>query len=154
VAHGELYRRTHKARLYPSPAQIWALDRQGHTARALWNLLHEWYTCRYGGIAKRPSVSRIDQQLRDARANPLHGWEFLSELPAQATQQVLKHYLDAWNRCFSRVSKPPKLSRHWGEVTIPLIGRVRFHWTRSLPGTSRVCPGRITGARLIKDPVG
>jgi putative transposase len=176
VAHGELYRRTHKARLYPSPAQIWALDRQGHTARALWNLLHEWYTCRYGGIAKRPSVSEIDQQLRDARANPLPGWEFLTELPAQATQQVLKHYLDAWNRYFSQVSKPPtvkkrsvhmavdipqasalkiaRLSRNWGEVNIPLIGRVRFRWTRSLPGISRGCSGRITGARLVKDPIG
>jgi putative transposase len=50
--------------------------------------------------------------------------------------------------------KIARLSRHWGEVNIPLIGRVRFRWTRSLPGISRGCPGRITGARLIKDPVG
>jgi putative transposase len=176
VAHGEPYHRTHKARLYPSPTQIWALDRQGHTARAVWNLLHEWYTCRDGGIARRPCISEIDQQLRDARANPPHGWEFLSELPAQATQQILRHYLDAWNRCFSRVSEPPtvkkrsvhmavdipqasalriaRLSRHWGEVNIPLIGRVRFRWTRSLPGISRGCLGRITGARLVKEPLG
>jgi putative transposase len=176
VAHGEVYRRTHKARLYPSPAQVWTLDRQGHTARALWNLLHEWYTCRDGGIARRPSFSEIDQQLRDARVNPQHGWEFLSELPAQATQQILKHYLGAWNRCFSRVSNPPtfkrrsvhiavdipqasalriaRLSRHWGQVNIPLIGRVRFRWTRPLPGVPRGYPGRITGARLVKDPLG
>jgi putative transposase len=89
------HRRTHKARLYPVPGQAAALDGQGYTARALWNLLHEWYTCRNGGIARRPSIAEIDQQLRDARAKPLPGWEWLTDLPAQATQQVLKHYLGA-----------------------------------------------------------
>jgi putative transposase len=169
-------RRTHKARLYPTSAQASALDGQGHAARALWNLLHEWYTCRNGGVAKRPSISEIDQQLRDARVNPLPGWEWLTYLPAQATQQVLKHYLCAWNRYFSRVSKPPRfkkrsahmavdvpqasalkisrLNRHWGELTITLVGRVRFRWTRPLPGASRGLPGRITGARMVKDPLG
>jgi putative transposase len=170
------HRRTYKARLYPVPVQAAALDGQGYTARALWNLLHEWYSCRNGGIARRPSIAEIDQQLRDARANPLPGWEWLTDLPAQATQQVLKHYLGAWDRYFGRVSKPPKfkkrsvhmavdvpqasalkiarLSRHWGEVKIPLVGRVRFRWTRPLPEVSRGCPGRITGARLVKDPLG
>jgi putative transposase len=176
VAMDRVRRRTHKARLYPTPGQAAALDGQGYTARALWNLLHEWYTCRHGGIAKRPSIAEIDRQLRDARTNPLPGWEWLADLPAKATQQVLKHYLGAWDRYFGRVSRPPKfkkrsvhmavdvpqasalkvarLSRHWGEVQIPLVGRVRFRWTRPLPGVSRDCPGRITGARLVKDPLG
>jgi putative transposase len=47
-----------------------------------------------------------------------------------------------------------RLSRRWGEVTITLVGRVRFRWTRPLPGVSRGCSGRITGGRLIKDPLG
>ncbi len=34
-------RRVHTARLYPVPAQASQLEEQGHTARALWNLLHE-----------------------------------------------------------------------------------------------------------------
>jgi hypothetical protein len=76
-------------------------DRQGRTARALWNLLHEWYICRNGGIARRPSVAEIDRQLRAARTDPLPGWEWLAELPAQATQQVLKNYLRAWNRFYA-----------------------------------------------------
>jgi putative transposase len=152
------------------------LDRQGNTARALWNLLHEWYSCRTGGIATRPSIVEIDRQLRDARSNPLPGWEWLANLPAQATQQVLKQYLGAWDRYFRGVSKPPKfkkrsghmavdvpqasalhvtrLNRHWGEVQIPRVGRVRFRWTRPLPGVSQDCPGRITGARLVKDQLG
>jgi putative transposase len=39
-------------------------------------------------------------------------------------------------------------------VTIPSAGRIRFRWTRPLPGVSRECPGRITGGRLTKDPLG
>jgi putative transposase len=168
--------RTHKARLYPCPVREAVIDGQGNTARALWNLLHEWYTCRHGGIATRPSVAEIDRQLRDARSNPLPGWEWLADLPAQATQQVLRLYLGAWDRYFRGVSKRPnfkkrsghmavdlpqasalhitRLNRHWGEVQIPLAGRVRFRWTRPLPGASGDCPGRIIGARLVKDQLG
>jgi putative transposase len=170
------HRRTHRARLYPIAVQTASLDGQGHTARALWNLLHEWYICRNGGIAVRPSISEIDRQLRDARTDPLPGWEWLSDLPAQATQQVLRQYLRAWSRCFTGVSRPPKfkkrsrhlamdfpqasalriarLNRHWGEINLTLIGRVRFRWSRPLPGVSQGYPGRITGARLIKDSLG
>jgi len=169
-------RRAHSARIYLTRVQVMALDRQGHTARALWNLLHEWYTCGNGGVARRPSVAEIDRQLRAARTDPLPGWEWLAELPAQATQQVLKHYLRAWDRFHKGLARPPKLkersarlvvdvpqaskfritrlSRRWGEVTITLVGRVRFRWSRPLPGVSRGCPGRITGGRLIKDPLG
>lgn len=37
----EVRRRAYRARLYLTEAQAVALDRQGHTARALWNLLHD-----------------------------------------------------------------------------------------------------------------
>jgi putative transposase len=40
-------------------------------------------------------------------------------------------------------------------VNIPKLGRIRFRWTKDLPGVSRRCPaGRITGARLTKDALG
>jgi hypothetical protein len=138
--------RAHVARIYPTPAQRVVLDRQGHTARALWNLLHEWYTCRNGGIARRPSVAEVDRQLRAARTDPLPGWEWVAELPAQATQQVLRHYLRTWDRFYKGTANPPKpkkhngrlavdvpqasqlcvtrLGRRWGEVMIPLAGRI------------------------------
>jgi putative transposase len=172
----QVRRRAHKARLYPIPSQETALDGQGHTARAVWNLLHEWYTCGDGGIAKRPSIAEIDRQLRDARTNPLPDWEWLSELPAQAIQQILKGYLRAWDHHFKALTGPPKFkrrsshmavdipqgaklnikrsNRRWGRVQIPFVGRVRFRWTRPLPGVSLDCPGRITGARLVKDSLG
>jgi putative transposase len=88
----------------------------------------------------------------------------------------LKTYLNAWDRCYRGVSRRPRfkqrsrqmavdvpqasqlnvvrINRRWGEVSIPLVGRVRFRWTRDLPGVSRNCPGRITGARAIKNSLG
>jgi putative transposase len=176
VSTGQARHRAQSARVYPSAFQAATLDRQGHTARALWNLLHEWYTCRNGGIAKRPPVAEIDRQLRAARSDPLPGWEWLADLPAQASQQVLKHYLRTWGWFYSGRTNPPKrkkrstrlvidvpqaskltitrLNRHWGVVRLPMVGRVRFRWTRSLPGVARGAPGRITGARMIKDSLG
>jgi putative transposase len=169
-------RRAHVARLYPTAAQAVALDRQGHTARAIWNLLHEWYSWGDGQIARRPSRGEIDRQLREGRTNPLPGWEWLGDLPAQATQQVVKHYLRAWDRYYKGGSKRPKfkqrnrhmavdspqasdlrirrLNRRWGEITVQMAGRMRFRWTRPLPGVFPRCRGRITGARLLKDTLG
>jgi putative transposase len=170
--------RTHAARLYPTASQAEALNEQAHTARALWNLIHEGRT--WGGSSRsgagRPTAAEMDRQLREARTNPLPDWEWLAKLPAQATQQVLKHYLRAWERFFDGLAGPPKfkkrnshmavdvpqasglrvirLNRHWGRVMIPRIGPVRFRWTRPLPGVSRSCPGRITGARLVWDSLG
>jgi putative transposase len=163
----------HNARVYATAVQTATLDGQGHTGRALWNLLHEWYTWGDSQIARRPSRTEMDRQLRDARTNPLPGWEWLATLPAQATQQVLKHYLRAWDRHHAGLAGRPRfkqrgrhmavdnpqasdlhivrLNRRWGEVTVQKVGRVRFRWTRPLPGVSRGCPGRITGARLVKE---
>jgi putative transposase len=47
-----------------------------------------------------------------------------------------------------------RLSRKWGQSNILLVGRVRFRWTRPLPGVSRGHPGRLSGACLVKDPLG
>ena len=172
----EVHRRGYIARLYPTPAQLAVLDRQGQAARVLWNLLHDWWTWGGRSVAKRPSPAELDRQIREARANPLSGWEWLSSLSAQASQQVLKDYLRAWGRYQRGVARSPRykrrqarmavdipqasalnvvrLSHRWGELSIPRVGRVRFRWTRSLPGISRDCSGRITGARLIKEPLG
>jgi putative transposase len=169
-------RRAHNARVYATAVQTATLDDQAHTARALWNLLHEWCTWRDGQIARRPSRSEMDRQLRDARTDPLPDWEWLAALPAQAAQQVLKDYLRAWDRYYAGGSGRPRfkqrsrhmavdnpqasdlhivrLNRRWGEVTVQKVGRVRFRWTRPLPGVSPGCPGRITGARLVKESLG
>jgi putative transposase len=158
ASKAEMRCRASTARLYLGGAQDAMLDKQAHTARALWNLLHEWYTCRDGGIAKRPSLAEIDRQLRQARTNPLPGWEWLALLPAQATQHVLKTYLIAWGRCYRGVSRRPRfkqrsrqmavdvpqasqlnvvrVNRRWGEVSIPLVGRVRFRRTLVHPSES------------------
>lgn len=167
----------HIARLYPTSEQTERLDAQGHAARGLWNLLHEWHAmCREH---RRPmlAVAEVDRQMRAARKDPPEGFEWLSTLPAQACQQVLKQYRRAWSRCFARKARRPRfksrrrarlavdipqadrlravrLNRRWGELTVPGVGRVRFRWTKPLPGVSRGEPGRLTGARLVREAHG
>ena len=166
-------RSVHVARLYPAPVQVERLDAQGHAARGLWNLLHEWHlSCQENGRWMLP-FAEVDRQMRAARKDPPEGYEWLATLPAQASQQVLKQYQRAWKRCYGGKGRPPRfkarnrtrmaidvpqarqlnithLSRNWGELVIPCVGRTKFRWTRPLPGVSRGVPGWPTGARLVR----
>ncbi|GHE42007.1 transposase [Streptosporangium violaceochromogenes] len=151
-------------RLYPTPDQVATLDEQGHAARSLWNLLHDWWT--WGGRNRRPTLKQADQAIRQARQDI----DWLGALPAQASQQVLKNYARAWKNFFEGRAKPPtfksrlrsraavdvpqgrdldvtKLSRRWATVKIPKVGVVRLRLHRTLPGT-------VTGARLLREADG
>ncbi|WP_405088944.1 RNA-guided endonuclease InsQ/TnpB family protein [Microbispora sp. NBC_01389] len=165
--------RAHVARLDLSTAQVAVLDGQAHTVRALWNLLHEYVTFRQGRF---PTVKECDTAIRQARREI----DWMGRLPAQAAQAVLKTYRQAWANFFDpgHPAKRPtfksrsrtrlavdvpqgrdlnitRLNRRWGAVNLPKVGRVRFRWTRDLPGVTRGGPaGRITGARLVKDAFG
>ncbi|WP_225878197.1 hypothetical protein [Spongiactinospora rosea] len=61
---GEKRLRGHVARLEVNRAQIATLDGQAHAARALWNLLHEYFTFRQGRFA---SLKDCDDAIRTAR---------------------------------------------------------------------------------------
>ena len=160
----------HVRRLALTPGQEAALDEQGHAARALWNLLHDWWT--WGGKARRPSLKQADEAIRQARKDI----PWLADLPAQAAQQVLKTYMRAWKNCWEGRAQAPefksrmrarmavdvpqgrdldiaRLSRHVGRVRIPKVGVVRFRWSGPIPGVGRE-HGRVTGARLVKDALG
>lgn len=153
-----------KFRLYPTPEQAEALEVQAHAARAMWNLLHDWWT--WGGRHRRPTLTQADRAIRQARKDI----PWLSELPAQAAQQVLKQYHRAWIECWEGRANPPKfksrvrsrmavdapqasklkvtqLSSRWSTVNIPKIGTVRFRSHRKITGT-------ITGSRLVWDANG
>lgn len=91
---------------------------------------------------------------------------------------MLKTYRKAWVNCWEGRTEAPtyksrsrtvpavvipqsrdlhvaRVHRRWGMVNIPKLGRVRFRWTKDLPGVTKGSPeGRITGARLIKDALG
>ena len=149
------------------------LEGQAHTARALWNLLHEYFTFRQGRFA---TVKDCDAAIRAARRDI----DWMGQLPAQAAQAVLKTYRQAWANFFNpdHPAKRPtfkgrfatrlavdvpqardlqikRVNRRWGAVNLPKVGRVRFRWTKDLPGVTRGGPaGRITGARLVKDAHG
>lgn len=157
--------RGHVARLYPTAEQANKLDEQGHAARAMWNLLHEWWL--FNSQNRRVLLSEADAAIREARRD-IH---WLAELPAQASQQVLKAYYRAWQACWAGHARAPefharartrmsvdvpqgrdlqivRLGRRWGQVRIPKIGLVRFRWTRDLSNA------RVTGARFVRDTLG
>ncbi|MFE3449020.1 RNA-guided endonuclease InsQ/TnpB family protein [Nonomuraea sp. NPDC059194] len=165
--------RAHVARLDLDKRQSAALDAQAHTARALWNLLHEYTTFRPDRLA---SLKQCDEAIRTARREI----DWLGGLPAQAAQAVLKTYRQAWANFFNpdhpaerpafkarfrsrmAIDVPQardlniiRINRRWGSVNLPKVGRVRFRWTKNLPGVTKGGPqGRITGARLVKDALG
>jgi putative transposase len=119
---------------------------QGHAARAVWNLLHEWYTCRDGGIAKRPSIAEMDRQLRDARTKPLPAWEWRNDLPAQAMQQILKHYLRAWDRYFGGVVGPPRFKQRCSKMAVDAPSRQAQYQALEPPLGTGSDPVRRSGA--------
>jgi putative transposase len=163
--------RGHRARLELTGAQVAALDEQGSAAITVWNCPHAYWT-HFAG--KRPTLAQADAAIRQARTDAA----FLAVLPAQA---VLKTYVQAWENFFNpnHPAKRPtfktkkgrprlavdvpqarnlrivRLSAKWGAVTVPLVGRVRFRWTKALPGIGKNSPaGRVTGARLVKETGG
>jgi putative transposase len=170
---GVRFYRAHVARLELDQRQIAVLDGQAHTARAVWNLLHEFFTFRQGRFA---SPAQCDEAIRVARKEI----DWLNDLPAQAAQAVVKAYRQAWANFFnpshpagrprfkSRFSSRmavdvpqgrdlniTRINRRWGAVNIPKLGRVRFRWTKDLPGVTRGRgEGKITGARLVKEANG
>ncbi|WP_327350520.1 RNA-guided endonuclease InsQ/TnpB family protein [Streptomyces sp. NBC_01304] len=162
--------RGHKARLYLSPAQLPLVDDQGHGARAMWNLLHELWEMT---PKCQRSLARMDEAIRQARKDI----PWLKAVPAQAAQQVLKTYHRAWVNCWEGRAEAPtfkkrtsrravdipqgrdlritRLSRHWGQCWVPMVGLVRFRWTRDLPYGKRADKlNRVTGARLAKEANG
>lgn len=161
----------HRARLPLSPAQAAVLDGQAHTARALWNVLHDWLQML---PRDKRTLDAADAAIRQARREI----DWMGGLPAQAAQAVLKTYFQAWKNCWEgRTSAPEfkarfrtpltldipqgrdlhvkRVHRRWGMVDIPKLGRVRFRWTKGLPVAKHAeKDDRITGARLVKDALG
>jgi putative transposase len=161
----------HRARLALTPAQVRLVDSQAHAARAMWNLLHDWWTML---PKEKRSLAAADAAIRQARKDI--GW--LAVLPAQGAQAVLKTYFQAWKNCWDGRADAPgfkarfrsvmsvdipqgrdlqitRVHRRWSMVNIPKVGRVRFRWTKDLPVAKNADVGnRITGARLVKDTLG
>jgi putative transposase len=148
----------------PSSAQSDVLDRQTSAARALWNLIHAHHTF-YEGSKRWPSWTESDTAIRQARKDI----DWLAVLPAQAAQQVLKAYKQAWLNYWNGTHGRPTwktlrarravdvpqardlnltpLNGRWATVAVPKVGavKVRLH---------RATPERVTGARVVREATG
>lgn len=167
MSGGELVVRAWKWRAYPTPEQALVLEGQCHAARGLWNMLHEWYL--WGGRGKRPTWKQADEAIRQARKDI----DWLSQLPAQAAQQVLKTYIQAWVNYWENGAGRPDFhsvrstrlavdvpqardlnitdtstKRHpSATVNIPLLGKLTVRTHRQLPDEAK-----ISGARIVQEP--
>jgi putative transposase len=163
--------RGHKARLYLTPAQTLAAEGQGHAARTMWNLVHDWWTM----LPKdKRNLAAADEAIRQGRKD----LPWLGVLPAQAAQAVLKTYFRAWVNCWEGRADAPnfkgrfrsrmaidipqgrdlqivRLNRRWGRMWAPKIGHILFRWTKDLPVGKRADKlNKVTGARLVKEADG
>lgn len=150
--------------LQPSSAQSEVLDRQASAARALWNLIHAHHTF-HEASRRWPSWAESDAAIRQARKDI----DWLGVLPAQAAQQVLKTYRQAWSNYWNGTHGRPTwktrrarravdvpqardlnltfLNGKWGTVAIPKVGTVKVRLHRGVPE-------RVTGARVVREATG
>ena len=164
-----LVERAWKWRAYPTSEQELLLEEQAHAARGLWNLLHEWYY--WGGRGRYPSWKQADAAIRAGRREI----DWLAKLPAQACQQVLASYQQAWSAYFAgargrpdyhsrertrlaidipqsrdlNITNTSTRRRGMATVNVPLVGKLTVRVHRPLPA------GTVTtGARLVREPGG
>ncbi|WGI36073.1 transposase (plasmid) [Mycolicibacterium aubagnense] len=150
--------------LTPSPAQEQTLRQQADAGRALWNLIHAHHTF-HAPSRRWPSWAQSDAAIRQARKDI----DWLALLPAQAAQQVLKAYKQAWSNYWNGSHGRPtwktrqarravdvpqardlnvtRLNGKWGTVAIPKVGAVKVRVHRALPD-------RVTGARVVLEATG
>lgn len=150
--------------LAPSAAQSEVLARQAGAARALWHLIHAHHTF-HEASRRWPSWSESDAAIRQARKDI----DWLAILPAQAAQQVLKAYKQAWSHYWNGTHGRPawktrrarravdvpqardlnltRLNRKWATVAIPKVGAVKVRLHRGMPE-------RVTGARVVREATG
>lgn len=151
-------------RMDPAIDQSAGMGRLADLDRALWNMIHEWWS-----MSNRPlrlvKKSDLDAAVTQARKDI----PWLAELPAQASKAVAKRYWQTWERCWSGVGGAPhfhsrmkdrpsfdipqardlnitRVSGKFATVQVPKVGKVTIRYHRPIPvGT------RITGARVTND---
>jgi putative transposase len=173
MAAEQVMRRGFKYPLTLTPAQIQTLDEQASAAVTVWNCLHAihgfYSTNRSKPDRRYPTLKEMDTAVKQARKDV----DFLTVLPAQAAQQVIKSYAQAWRNYWGGTHDRPdfhskkrtraavdvpqasamnlvRLNSKWARMNLPLAGAAKFRLHRALPGLNR--NGVIKGARLVKEP--
>lgn len=81
----------------------------------MWNLLHQWWTM--ASENRRVHLKDADQAIRQARKDV----DWLADLPAQASQALLKTYFRAWaNRWEGRAEEPSFKARYRTRAAIDI----------------------------------
>lgn len=149
---------SHRYRLYPTPGQETVLAQHCADSRQIWNVALE----QFNG-SRRVDIKTWDKQLSEARAE----FDWLRDGSSSVQQAALRDLRQALRNWWSnpgyfrrptwrsyrkgnsgfvvRDLTVTRLSRKWGEITIPKAGRVRFRWTRALPADAK--SARVTQDR-------
>lgn len=159
-------RRNYRFRVYPTPEQSAALERQGHAARALWNLIHAAWEA--NGF--RVKLNWYVQEIKNIRKDDEYTW--FADLPGQAAQAIWRNYFQAWKNCWdpehpaeapafkkrharmsidipqARDLKPTRINHKYITINVPLAGKLRVRLHR------KVDFSQVTGARLTRDGLG
>jgi transposase len=144
-------------RLQPTPAQEAALLEHCAHARFVWNLACEQHQHWRPGRAAAPRFVEQCRQLTEART----AFAWLAAGSQTVQQQALRDFAQAMANFFAGTHRRPtwrkagvhegfrvvgqrgnhwdvrRLSRKAGEVRIPKIGWVRFHWSRRVPDEAK-----------------
>ena len=163
VSETVVVQRRWRFRLEPTVEQAAVLTTQGHTGRAMWNKIHEWWLI--SSDNRLPTLKALSEAVKQGRRDI----PWLAALPAQAAQAVERSYVKSWRACWGgagRVGAPKfkardktllsvdlpqaahfrlrKVSDKYGELHIMKVGKVRFRQHRRFPKTAN-----ITGARVF-----
>ena len=151
-------------RLYPTPAQEEILREHCAHARFAWNLALEqanWYRSEWGPT---PGYRAQSAQLTEARAaSDVAGLGVVHRATAGPARLRPSHEKllggHPWPPDVAPQGNPRRvpfvavrpdhvrrLNRHWGDVFVPRLGRVRFRWTRA--------PGGVKSYRVTQDRAG
>lgn len=164
-------------RLYPTAEQEVGLLEHASHARLVWNLALEQRLMYRPTFGPTPNYAAQSRQLTEARH--AFGWlgAGVRDVQEQALRDLDRTFQNWWKgRCrrptwrkqgqhesfrvpHADKRPPQRLTRRWGAVLVPKVGRVRFRWTRDPRGAKSYTVSRDAAGRwwvaftLIPPPI-
>lgn len=158
--------RAYRVRLRPTPAQTRTLSRLFGAKRFVWNWALRRKNDAWRADGTKLSGIDLSREFTVLRTQPETAW--LSSLPREPFNQVLRDFDRAWKNFFAGRAKRPRrkkfgtvdavrftldqrrdglVDREGGSVQLDGIGRIRFR-------VSEAMPGRLRSATVRRDSAG